>query len=309
MERKITHIILCALLILSCSRTDIEYPETGHVTKSFFISTSEMLMEGPGNMDGLETKATTPLDPSVENTIKNLWVLQYDSDGILVYQHYFPQTNPVLSVQLQEVELIEGNDCTIVIIANMGGINGSDPDWPSDDSFKWAEHKGGNLHALRSKILAYSMKNLIPEHLIMTGIAQIDVDDDDAYITVMLARLACKFKVSIKSNTENYYKNVSIKMVNCPSQIYFFPQEIDGINMEDYDQQTVCGESEYLGTDKYLNFWFYANENLDSESDRQTALCITAKDKDGQSLTKTVPVSSHGTTYRNTCYNIQVSLK
>lgn len=145
----------------------------------------------------------------------------------------------------------------------------------------------------------------------MSGITELDITDSDQTVPVnmMLSRLASKFKLSIKSNSKNTYTDVRLQILNAPTMMSFFPNELDlSEYLGDYAPQVVSPAGTYLGTEDYMNFYFYALENLSSNPQQQTLLRVTAT-KNGAPTSVTVPVSSHGTTYRNTCYNIQISLR
>lgn len=318
MMRKILAYFAFCALALSCGRVEPELPvgpePSDEVLADFCVSASAIEMEG--------SKAVSPLDPSVENTIANLWILQYADDGRLVMQEYIdesyvnpagirPLDRPVLSLSLQ-VRLVRSPGSTVILVANMGGVHGDDPEWPSSAAFKWGEHGGGSLYDLRRNLFSCRMDSFAEDHLFMTGITEIDVDSDTALpVNIMLSRLSSKFSVSIRSSVAGTYSNVRLQMVNCPVKMSLFPEELPlaaGTDLVEYAPQQVCPAGTYLGTDSFSNFYFYSCENLCPEPDRQTFLRILA-DKAGKPVSVDLPVSSHGTTFRNTNYSIQISLK
>lgn len=301
--------------MFSCSRLPVpdRSPETVDVDLSVEMYGIEM--EGSP-----ASKALTPLDPSVENSISNLWILQYAQDGRLTQAYYIdkdyvnpsgerPLERPVLSISLN-VTLSKGPNSTIVIVANMGEANSTDPDWPSSGEFKWGEHGGGSLYDLQKKLFVCSLDDHQMPHLFMSGITELDVDDDTKAlpVNVMLSRLASKFKVTIRSASANTYSNVRLQMLNCPSKMSIFPNEVSFNAAEDLFTMTqqVCGQGEYLNSEK--SFFFYANENLSSAPELQTLIKVVA-DQGGQEVSTTLKPSTHGTTFRNTYYDIQISLK
>lgn len=305
MKRILTY-LFPLFLALSCGKIQPGAEGLGadEISAELFVSSSELVMEGPA------TKAQYPLDPAVENTIANLWLLQYASDGRLVKAEYRELDRPVLSISLQ-VKFVKSPGSTIVLLANMGGVHTDDPQWPSSADFKWGEHQGGSLYDLQHKLLACSMETLDMPHLFMSGITELDISDSEQAVPVnmMLSRLASKFKVAIMSNSDNTYSGVSLQILNAPTRMSFFPNELDlSEYLGDYAAQEVCPQGTFLGTDDYRSFYFYTLENLSSNPQQQTLLRVAAT-KNGVPTSVTVPVSSHGTTYRNTCYNIQISLK
>lgn len=320
MMRKILAYFAFCALALSCGRVAPEVPvgpePSDEVLADLSVCPSALEME-----DG--SKAVSPLDPSVENTIANLWILQYADDGRLVKQEYIdesyvspsgirPLERPVLSLSLQ-VRLVKSPGSTIILIANMGGTHAEDAGWPSSSSFKWGEHGGGSLYDLGRKLFSCSMENFTGDHLFMTGITEIDVTDSGTAVpvNVMLSRLAGKFSVSIKSSVANTFSNVRLQMVNCPVKMSLFPEELPlaaGMDLVEYAPQQVCPAGTYLDADSFKNFYFYSNENLCPETDRQTCIRILAE-KAGKTVSTVLPVSSHGTTFRNTNYSIQITLK
>lgn len=305
MRRFLTYLSLVSLAISCCRMETVPDNGPDEVMMEFFISSSELVMDGP------ESKATSPLDPGIENTIANLWLLQYAGDGRLVKAEYQPLDYPVMSISLQ-ARFVKSSGSTVVLIANMGGVGTDDAEWPSSGDFKWGEHGGASLYDLQNKLFSCSLESYDRRHLFMIGVTQLDVDDASALIpvNVMLSRLACKFRVSIKSSSEDVYSNVRLKLVNCPVRMGLFPKTFtfSAEDLAEYACQEVCGADASLRTDAYDTFYFYANENQSSDPDLQTGLVIMA-DKNGQAVSRTLPVSSQGTTFRNTCYDIHINLK
>ncbi|MBP9997704.1 MAG: hypothetical protein KBS67_00500 [Bacteroidales bacterium] len=319
MRKILAYFAFCALA-LSCVRVEPELPvgpePSDEVLADLSVCPSALEMEGG-------SKAVSPLDPSVENTIANLWILQYADDGRLVKQEYIdesyvspsgirPLERPVLSLSLQ-ARLVRSQGSTIILIANMGGTHAEDAEWPSSSAFKWGEHGGGSLYDLGRKLFSCSLENYSGDHLFMTGITEIDVTDSGSAVpvNVMLSRLASKFSVSIKSTVAGLYSNVRLQMVNCPVKMSLFPEELPlaaGTDLVEYAPQQVCPAGTYLGTDSFSNFYFYSCENLCAEAGKQTFIRVLA-DKEGTPVSVDLPVSSHRTTFRNTNYSIQISLK
>lgn len=303
--KKVLAYITFILAVLGCTR--IETTPNTDVLVDFCVSSSELIMADNG------TKAQFPLDPSVENTIDNLWVLQYADDGRLVRSVYSKLPTPVLNTTLQ-VKLARSQNSTVIIVANMGGFNTGDSEWPSGEDFKWGEHGGGSLYNLQNKLFSYSLDNPGMPHMFMTGITQMAVDDESASHTInmMLSRLASKFKVTIKSSSADTYSNVRLQMVNCPVRFSLFPN--DNLSAEytqdlaSYSLQEVCGPGEFLSSTAFKSFYFYSNENLSPDPSCQTMIRVLAA-KGGQEVSTMLPVSSLGTTFRNTYYNIQITLR
>lgn len=302
--KKLLAYSLCLLTAFAC--TGVKPDMQQEVLVDFCVAGTELVMEGEP-----DTKAQFPLDPSVENTIYNLWVLQYANDGRLVKAAYAELPNPVLSTTLS-VALVRGQSSTVLVVANMGGNNAGDEDWPSGADFKWGEHGGGSLYALQHKLFSYSLENPQMPHMFMVGVTEMDIDDTPKTINMMLSRLACKFRVTIKSGSANTYSNVRLQMVGCPVRFSLFPNDSVAdeytSDMVEYAPQKVTGAGEYLGTDGFLSYYFYANENLSPDPARQTMIKVLAT-KGGREVSTTLPVSAIGTTFRNTYYNIQVTLK
>lgn len=304
--------LLLTVLTISCSLIDTE--DDGHGISMEEVPVMLNVFASELEMDEPDSKAANPLDPVVENTFTNLWLLQYGEDNRLIQSDTVLLDHPVLGTKL-EVKLKKSQNSTLVVIANMLNTHGDDPEWPSSGAFKWGEHGGGSLYDLRNKLFACSLKAADQDHLFMTGITNLDIDDsaveNGISVDLMLSRLASKFNVTIKSATPNKYSNVRIQMINCPTKMSLFPDEISltpPSDLEEYDAQQVCGVGEYLGTDASKSYYFYANENLCSARDKQIKLRINA-DKEGTPVQKDLSVSSDGSTYRNTYYHIHITLK
>lgn len=299
--KKLSAYILVLFACISCSRS-LDVDEK--LVVDLFVSSSRL------ELDGAACKADSPLDPGVENTIVNLWLLQYAADGRLAKAEYKQLDYPALSIEYK-AEFEKSGKYTLVVIANMGAVNAADPEWPSSGEFKWGSHGGGSLYDLQHKLFDCSLDDPAIPHLYMAGITEIEVNGASALkpVNVMLSRLASKFKVSVKSASPDTYSNVRIQLLNCPDKMSLFPDEIDlaaAGALKDTSPEVVCPSGEYLNSQS--DVFYYANENLSSDPSHQTMIRILA-DKNGVPVSTVLPVSSHGITFRNTYYDIQVSLK
>lgn len=299
--KKFLPYILVLLACVSCSHS-MDLDE--RIVVDLVVSSSVLELEGPAS------KASSPLDPGVENTIVNLWLLQFASDGRLAKAEYKALDYPAMSIEYK-AEFDKAGKYTLVVIANMGGVNGTDSEWPYSAEFKWGAHGGASLYDLQHKLFDCSLDDPSIPHLFMSGISEIEVGGagDANTVNVMLSRLASKFRVSISSATPDTYSNVRLQLLNCPSKMNLFPEELDLSALgalENMGEEIVCTGGEYLNSQ--FNFFYYANENLSSEPANQTMIKVLA-DKNGVPVSKVLPVSSHGITFRNTYYDIQISLK
>lgn len=291
--------ILILLACVSCSHP-IDVDE--RIVVDLFVTSSELELEDPAS------KASSPLDPGVENTIVNFWLLQYAADGRLAKAEYKEPGYPALSIEYS-TEFEKAGRYTLVVIANMGGVNPSDPEWPSSGEFKWGSHGGGSLYDLQHKLFDCSLDDPSIPHLFMSGITEIEVGGagDREPVNVMLSRLASKFRITIDSASPDTYSNVRLQMLNCPTAMSLFPDEQDlSGSLANMTPEVVCPGGTYLNTKS--SFYYYANENLSSDPSMQTMVMILA-DRNGLPVSKVLPVSSHGITFRNTYYDIKITLK
>lgn len=299
--RKIVTYILILLACISCGHT-VDIDEK--MTVDLCIASSELELEDP------QTRAQNPLDPGVENTIGNFWLLVYASDGRLAQTEYKTLDYNALSINYK-VGFEKAGRYTLVVIANMGGVNTTDPDWPSSGDFKWGSHGGGSLYDLQHKIFGCSLDNPSIPHLFMSGITEVEVGGADSQkdINVMLSRLASKFRVTIDSASPGTYSNVRLQLLNCPARMGLFPEEIDlsaGGALSDTTPEVVISSGAYLNSK--TSAFYYANENLSSDPSKQTMIKVLAV-RNGTEVSTVLPVSSHGITFRNTFYDIQITLK
>lgn len=304
--------IIVILAACACGRMEVSR-QGGEIAVEIGIDSYSLLMDGA-------TKAERQLDPSVENTIANLWLLQY-VNGRLEKAEYIdesytdsegrrPLETPVLSTSLKTT-LAEGLNSNIVVIANMGGVNKDDSEWPSGKDFKWGAHGAASYSDLQNKLFSVDLSDPKINHLYMVGSSYLDVTDSQQgkVINMMLSRLGSKIKISVSSKNANKYGNVRLCVQNVPSKTLLFPVSADSGRYEyiSYSEQPVTGAGEYLSGDA-KSFYFYVNENLATTQDNQIRIEIKA-DINGSAYKKDVPVSATGTVYRNTYYNIELSLK
>lgn len=296
--KKLSTYILILLACVSCSNS-LELDE--RIVVDLCVTSSQLVLDAPAS------KAENPLDPGVENTIKNFWLLQYAEDGRLAKAEYKPLDYPALTIDYS-TEFGKAGRYTLVVIANMGEVVTTDPEWPSSSEFKWGSHGGGSLYDLQHKLFNYSLGTQSIDHLYMSGITEIEVGaGDKSPVNIMLSRLASKFRITLDSASSDTYSNVRLQLLNCPTVLSLFPDELDlSGSLFDMDPEVVCPVGTYLNSKS--SFYYYANENLSSDPSMQTRIKVLAE-KNGTPVSTVLPVSSHGITFRNTYYDIQISLK
>lgn len=259
------------------------------------------------------TKSEESLRPSIENTISNIWILQYSREGFLQKTIYQEIETPVQYMPSLNVPLVRLPDSRIVIVANMGKApgRGDDPEWPYDGSFnRWP----GSYYQLRNKLFRSNLSDLESEesrdnveHLFLFGETEMDVEEGSA-VNVMLSRCTSKIRVAIYQDGTEFY-DVKLQIVNAPSMFEFFPAENalwDESHFLDYEEESICSGT--LPKERQYRY-YYIEENLSSSPDFQTKLKITARSSvDGQFRTRLVPLSLTGMTYRNVFYNVDIRL-
>lgn len=303
MMKKILSLFSIAVLALSCNRIDAVNNLDDEIKVDLSISTSSM------ELDAMNTKADVPLDPLYENTISNLWLLQYADDGRLLKREYIELDYSPMSLSL-DASFKKSPNSTIVVIANMGGVNLYDSEWPSSADFHWGAHSGGSLYHLHKKLFSYNLSEHGEAHLFMVGVSILAIDEDEQqnHVNMILSRLACKCIVSVRKADESVsYSNVRASLLNCPATFSIFPEEME------FDQTGDLADSpadplQSLGTTSFHRCYFYSYENLSSDEEKQTKIRIDAE-KDGHPVSCVIPVSKYGITLRNTCYEVQITLK
>ena len=101
----LTYVCMTLSLCIGCSKSGLVEPRTAgeHTTVALTLETDEVQdASAPG------TRALSPLVPDAENLIRDIWVIQYDAQGVvrsLYTRHYRETATPTLRLESFPIDL------------------------------------------------------------------------------------------------------------------------------------------------------------------------------------------------------------
>lgn len=262
-----------------------------------YLETGEDLVPVSLSVTSLETKAGAQLTPRTENTMRDLWILQYNSDNEICLKIPVDLEADELSTTVKGLSLRPGRS-TLVVIANFLELE-------PDVQYPWP----GALEALYSTPIdiGLDLDGDGPEHLVMVGTRAVDVKAG-MDIGMMLSRVCCKLTLVVHQDGDAF-SDLSLQVVNAarPFTIHSSKDALEEEDLMDYAAETISGTVP-SGRANAVTRYYYFCENLSSDPDMQTMVRVSAK-RNGTRRSMLVPVTSHGGVYRNTNYTLDLTLR
>lgn len=309
MKKTIYISFLLVTLLSSCGKEALKQDElpTGKVRVALDISVDPILLR-----EEATTKAVSPLDPHVENPIKNLWVIQYNEVGERCSVNYKEMANPVVALRDHMVDLEDRPFSTIVVLANFGDITENGAKDGDHYRYVWPAALGVLRTGRLAKDMAYSLdrdNGHNPANIFMVGQATLTSGDINKHINVILSRLLAKVAVNIRQEKKggNYqFKDLSLQIQNAVRGVVPFPA-VDNTPSEflyDYVGENVP-DSQF--TEAGVTRYYYVNENLDEAN--PTKLSVTVKGVgDDKTRTRVYPINTYKKVFRNTFYTVDITV-
>lgn len=222
-----------------------------------------------------DTRAEQPMAPDYENLISNLWILQFDREGILIGSEQIVLTTPVLNTTLEGVTLRAGRS-TLCIVGNL--TDGEIPTWPD------------NLDGFKSLVLdmGWLKERSTDRNVCLFGYYEGEITTGTTALNVVLGRLVCRLNIAVSAKTAGVFSNVKIQLKRAQTKGYLFPSDTyltpeDG----DYTEEAIV-TSGTLGTTPLYRYYYMA-ENVTAGTNRneRTQLQIKAT-KGGTEYTKSI---------------------
>lgn len=300
MKDKLTkYILLCLLACIGtgCEQTDtLSNSETRKEVKVRF-SLGMLPAEGTG------TRASAPHVPEVENLIYDIWVLQFNENGILLDTDtkYYPREDESgLYVEDFGATLIAAQNSTVCLV-----VNTNDPDisWPN------------NFPAFQRMLLDVQASNDLSRRnrMPMCGYWQGDVTGDGQVLSALLCRMMTRINLVVNNQTGAALADGTVRLENVPTKAYVYPR----INQETLpdDAYTSEGFSDIftsIASEASQEFYYYIAPNICSGEDHATKVTVTSGDKTWSvTLGTSAPDESDRiyTLYANNYYTFTLNLK
>ena len=114
---------ICLFALSACTSHEQMDQEEGIVKVSMGLTAASF------TDDDATTRAEQPMAPDYENLISNLWILQFDREGILTGSEHKVLPTPVLNTTLEGIALRTGRG-TVCVVGNLA--DGEIAAWPDN---------------------------------------------------------------------------------------------------------------------------------------------------------------------------------
>lgn len=269
-----------------------------------------LVPETTADMEAPETMATTPLLPDEENLIRDIWVIQYDAQGVsrtLYTKHYRQTAVPVRELQSFPIELAVLPGCTICFVANLNhGQTGLASPWENTLVGFMGQY---NEIAYRSGTGVEGIPDA--QNLYMFGYYKGDITSSTSSLNVMLGRMLSRINLVVENATGVSLTDVEVTIGNAVRRAYYFVRtEKPVLSSADYISFTDTPGTLAAGQTAYL--FYYIAPNLSPAPGEETTVTIHAKKNGVPVSTTPVAIGStvdNHTIDRNCNYTISLSLK
>lgn len=225
----------------------------------------------------VESRAAQPMIPANENPIYDLWVLQFDGEGIIVDKpQYHPCSDAGELFTTLTPELRSG-ESTVCVIANLG------PDF----EFKVGGRDVDNLTAFRTMLIdaplveknesgLENVGHLTSKNMYMYGYFQGAVTEGQS-LNIMLGRLFLRVNLVLKNNTGTVFDKITVKIDNVPTKTHipFVNEPLEGDIFTSYEE-TIVLPNGGLGIGESMTRYYYMPENIRPSPEKATTVTISA---------------------------------
>lgn len=216
-------LLACSTLSVSCGTEEWDttrYAGSETIKVTLNVTASDMGYCGA-------TKAGSPHDPLIENTIHDFFVIQYSSRGVLLGEpKKYPSEGTFNKTTVREtIELVDDPESTICFLANW---NAEVPSWPD------------NLTEYKSMM---GVVDLVDNRLPMYGIYDGGNITGDMTMNVALGRMMTRVNVTVTNNTGLTMTKLTVALTQAPRYATLYPT-VDYIPMTDSDGDGTVDENE-----------------------------------------------------------------
>lgn len=224
-----------------------------------------------------ETRADQPMIPANENPIYGLWVLQFDTEGIIIGKpEYYPcdeagELSTTLSPSLRT------GQSTVCVVANLG------PDF----EFKVDDRNVDNFSTFRSMLIdapliteagadQQNIGHLKDRSMYMYGYFQGGIEERQP-LNILLGRLFLRVNLVLENSTGAALGDMTVTIDNVPAKtrIPFIEEPLGGDVYTTYTE-TINGG---LAADASITRYYYMPENIRPAEAKATKVTITANGK------------------------------
>lgn len=300
MKDKLTkYILLCLLVCIGtgCEQTDtLSNAETGKEVKVRFSL-------GMLPAEGTDTRASAPHLPEVENLIYDIWVLQFNKNGILLdtKTKYYPREDESgLFVENFKATLKAAQNSTVCLVVN---TNEPDISWPN------------NLPEFQRMLLDVQASNELSrrDRMPMCGYWQGNVTGDGQVLSALLCRMMTRINLVVNNQTGTALAEGTVRLENVPTKAYVYPR----INQEALPDNAYTSEGfsdrlTSISSGDSQEFYYYIAPNICSGEEHATKVTVTSG---GKTWSVTLGTSAPDeadriyTLYANNYYTFTLNLK
>ena len=300
MKDKLTkYILLCLLVCIGTGCEQTEVSSNVNIGKEVKVRFSLGMLPA----EGTDTRASAPHLPEVENLIYDIWVLQFNENGILLdtKTKYYPRDGESgLYVEDFEATLIAAQNSTVCLVVN---TNDRTISWPN------------NFPAFQRMLLDVQASNDLSrrDRMPMCGYWQGNVTGDGQVLSALLCRMMTRINLVVNNQTGAALAGGTVALENVPTRAYVYPR----INQEALPDNAYTSEDfrdsfKSISSGDSQEFYYYIAPNICSGEDHATKVTVTSGGKTWSvTLGTSAPDESDRiyTLYANNYYTFTLNLK
>lgn len=300
MKDKLTkYILLCLLACIGTGCEQTEMPGNANIGKEVNVRFSLGMLPA----EGTGTRASAPHVPEVENLIYDIWVLQFNENGILLdtKTKYYPRDGKSgLYVEDFEATLIAAQNSTVCLV-----VNTDDPtiSWPN------------NFPAFQRMLLDVQASNdlSLRDRMPMCGYWQGDVTGDGQVLSALLCRMMTRINLVVNNQTGAALADGTVRLENVPTKAYVYPRiNQEALPDDAYTSESFSDSFTSIASEASQEFYYYIAPNICSGEDHATKVTVTSG---GMTWSVTLGTSAPDesdriyTLYANNYYTFTLNLK
>lgn len=299
MKDKLTkYILLCLLVCIGTGCEQTEVSSNVNIGKEVKVRFSLGMLPAEGS----DTRALAPHLPEVENLIYDIWVLQFNKNGILLDTgtKYYPRDGESgLYVEDFEATLIAAQNSTVCLVVN---TNDRTISWPN------------NFPAFQRMLLDVqasndlSLRNRMP----MCGYWQGNVNGDGQVLSALLCCMMTRINLVVNNQTGDALAGGTVALDNVPTMAYVYPRINQEALPDNAYTSEVFSDSLSISSGDSQEFYYYIAPNICSGEGDATKVTVTSG---GKTWSVTLGTSAPDeadriyTLYANNYYTFTLNLK
>lgn len=298
MKDKLTkYILLCLLVCIGTGCEQTEVSSNVNIGKEVKVRFSLGMLPA----EGTDTRASAPHLPEVENLIYDIWVLQFNENGILLdtKTKYYPRDGKSgLYVEDFEATLIAAQNSTVCLV-----VNTDDPkiSWPN------------NFPAFQRMLLDVQASNDLSrrDRMPMCGYWQGNVNGDGQVLSALLCRMMTRINLVVNNQTGAALDG-TVALGNVPTRAYVYPRINQEALPDDAYTNDSFSDSLSISSGDSQEFYYYIAPNICSGEGHATKVTVTSGGKTWSvTLGTSAPDESDRiyTLYANNYYTFTLNLK